>query len=100
MLGIAGCSEWWRRVVCPLDSRVWQLHVLGRLSVLLANIEIGGGVSMLMMRWTSWSLMVTETDGRKGYPLDSATDDSILHRDGDGGGPRFGGAGAADSAPK
>ena len=39
MLGIAGCSEWWRRVVCPLDSRVWQLHVLGRLSVLLANIE-------------------------------------------------------------
>ena len=44
--------------------------------------------------------MVTETDGRNGYPLDSATDDSILHRDGDGGGPRLGGAGAADSAPK
>ena len=55
---------------------------------------------MLMLRWTSWSLMVTETDGRNGYPLDSATDDSILHRDGDGGGPRLGGAGAADSAPK
>lgn len=101
MLGIAGCSEWWRRVVCPLDSRVWQLHVLGRLSVLLANIEIGGGVSMLMLRWTSWSLMVGKTDGRNDYPLDDATvDDSILHRDGDGGGPRLGGAGAADSAPK
>ena len=44
--------------------------------------------------------MGTKTDGRNGYPLDSATDDSILHRDGDGGGPRLGGAGAADSAPK
>ena len=56
---------------------------------------------MLMLRWTSWSLMVGKTDGRNDYPLDDATvDDSVLHRDGDGGGPRLGGAGAADSAPK